>query len=125
MSGDDGSIGRGIFVMIRGTAFAAHGAINSFSQRRRKAFIITAGQVFGAGEVLLKDGHVKSEGRIEVITFMRILFIPKIAVLAALEKNQKAWKDCARWKYVLAAVHSPMKASQLLKTASNDNKGSV
>mmetsp|Transcript_49400 Transcript_49400/g.74572 ORF Transcript_49400/g.74572 Transcript_49400/m.74572 type:complete len:577 (-) Transcript_49400:272-2002(-) len=102
MSEDDSSIGRGIFVMIRGTAFATHGVVKSFSQRRRKAFVITAGQVFGAGEVLLSEGNVQSEGRIEVISFTRVLFIPRRAVLAALERNQKAWKDCARWKYFLA-----------------------
>jgi len=111
-----GSIGRGICIFVRGTAFALHGKVSNFSDRRKRYSVVTAGHTFGVSDVLLEDEHARSEGKIEVITFSRVLFIPRKSVLAALERNQNAWKQCARWKYLLAAMYSSRIESQLAET---------
>jgi len=98
------NIGRGIFVILRGTAFAFRGKPNSFSERRKKIFIITSGIPFGLDQVLLEDGAKGSRGFLQFITFTKIMFIPRDVILSSLERNPKAWKDNARWKYLHASL---------------------
>ena len=67
----------------------------------RPWFIVTTDTAFGGSQTLVEDDTCKdSLGMLEILAFSKVVFIPRSAVLKALDRNPRAWKDCARWKYL-------------------------
>eukprot|EP00591_Stephanopyxis_turris_P012656 CAMPEP_0195511514 /NCGR_PEP_ID=MMETSP0794_2-20130614/3800_1 /TAXON_ID=515487 /ORGANISM="Stephanopyxis turris, Strain CCMP 815" /LENGTH=466 /DNA_ID=CAMNT_0040639119 /DNA_START=206 /DNA_END=1603 /DNA_ORIENTATION=- len=81
--------GRGIFVIRSGSALACR--FSSKSNRTKPSVLLTLGMSFGEDMVLVEDGHDATKGVLSCLTFMRIIFIPRGAVLACLERNPHAW----------------------------------
>jgi len=95
-------LGRGIFVLRRGVAFG----FEYNSKNRFKYVLLTGGMSFGSSKVLVEDGHSRVKARLKFLTFAKVTFIPRKAILAALGKNEKSWKDCGRWRYLRAVIMS-------------------
>lgn len=89
---DFSKLERGIYVFIQGTA-ASLG-----NQGRWK--MVTAGKACGFTRVLFDNGHTCSLGGLYFLSFSKMAFIPRSAVLEVLERNPRAWKACARWIYL-------------------------
>ena len=85
---------RGIFVIQRGSAFLVE------KRGTKKTNLVFSGMTVGTGNVLVEDDNPVSKAYLHFLTFSKVVFIPRTAVLAALKKNKKAWKDCARWIYI-------------------------
>ena len=91
-------LGRGIFVLKSGCAFVVR---NDHERPLKDRFqLLSAGSAFGAGKVLIEEDHSASRGLLKFLTMGSVVFIPKAAISAIFDSNKKAWKDCARWKYV-------------------------
>ena len=95
---DEFELGRGVFVLKSGCAFVVR---NDHERPLKDRFqLLSAGSAFGAGKVLVDEGHSASRGLLKFLTMGSVVFIPKAAISAIFDSNKKAWKDCARWKYV-------------------------
>jgi len=49
----------------------------------------------------VEDDRPAAKGKLQFLTFSQVIFIPRKAVLKALEKSDKAWKESARWFYFI------------------------
>jgi len=38
------------------------------------------------------------------LSFSKVILIPREAIMEVLDNNKRAWKDCARWRYLLALL---------------------
>jgi hypothetical protein len=88
-----GDLGRGIFVFRKGLGLLR----NHFS---------LPGMPCGDRKVLVEDGHPAVKSNLFFLSFAKVVFIPRKAVLAAFVKNPTAWKECARWIYFMTTLHS-------------------
>jgi hypothetical protein len=93
-----GDLGRGIFVIRKGIGFLR------MQYSSELAELLLPSMTCGDGRVLVEDGHPVIKGYLHFMSFAKVLFIPRRAVLAALAKNPTAWKECARWKYFIAVL---------------------
>eukprot|EP00591_Stephanopyxis_turris_P012916 CAMPEP_0195524934 /NCGR_PEP_ID=MMETSP0794_2-20130614/25061_1 /TAXON_ID=515487 /ORGANISM="Stephanopyxis turris, Strain CCMP 815" /LENGTH=422 /DNA_ID=CAMNT_0040655269 /DNA_START=488 /DNA_END=1756 /DNA_ORIENTATION=+ len=93
--------GRGIFVVESGSALAFR---FSKGNNLRRSTLLTVNMSFGEDMVLVEDGHSATMGRLNFLTFAKVIFIPRDVVLASLERNPQAWKDFGRWKYIGALL---------------------
>ena len=56
-------------------------------------------------EVLVEDEFAKEHHLVyHSVGFARAFFVPRSVILTALENNEAAWKECARWRYFLGAL---------------------
>ncbi len=58
-------------------------------------------------EVLVDDDdHSFQEHRLvhHFVGYTRVLFVPRTVITSVLEKNERAWKECARWRYFAASL---------------------
>ena len=102
-----GDLGRGIYVIHKGMG-ALRGYrsdVNDFGSSE----LLLPGMTCGTRKVLVEDGHPAAKGYLELLSFAKVVFIPRRAVLAALAKNPTTWKDCARWNYLSAVLLSAKK----------------
>lgn len=97
-------LGAGLFIMKSGIAM--HSGVVG-----RSANFILAGMSFGNGEVLLED-NLCPHRNLHFITFSKVIFIPRDAILEILRLNRRAWKECARWRY-LASLLISLRVAQL------------
>jgi hypothetical protein len=105
-----GHLGRGIFVFQKGL-----GLFRSDESHFNGLYdLLLPGMTWGDGRVLVEDGHPAVKGSLYFLSFAKVVFIPRKAVLAALAKHPTAWKECARWKYFMAALLSPKKTEMEL-----------
>ncbi|KAL3803751.1 hypothetical protein ACHAW5_004602 [Stephanodiscus triporus] len=68
-----------------------------------------------ANEVLVDDALFKEHPMAcHFVGFSKVLFLPRSVIIAVLEKHERAWKECARWKYFMATfmLHSLSKSSK-------------
>jgi hypothetical protein len=93
--------GRGILIFQQGLAIAMrHNCSKAFHWRK-----CPKNYPLDVGEVLVEDDFFESEQlAYHFAGFAKVFFIPRTVVVSALEKNEKAWKECARWKYLSAAL---------------------
>ena len=58
-----------------------------------------------ANEVLLEDDNplLKHHLVYHFVGFTKVFFVPRSAIMDVLEQNERAWKECARWNYFMAA----------------------
>ena len=95
-----GDYGRGILVQQSGLLWRTANNLCTFRP-------ILSGGVVGEGSVLLDDEYVdewKSGPTVTSLSFVTAVFIPRDAVLLALERNPRAWTECARWYYLGAEI---------------------
>ena len=87
--------GRGVFVMIKGIGSVG---LSSFINDRQ---LLIEDSIAGMGTVLVEDNHPSIKGQfLRFLTYSQVLFIPRAAILVALEKNDRAgWKGSGRWIY--------------------------
>ena len=62
--------------------------------------LLVSKMAFDRGKVLVSSSINAAEGVVKFLTFSKVLFIPRTAIMDALKKNDRAWKDCARWIYL-------------------------
>jgi len=97
-----GNLGSGLIVLDRGLALCSGGLYESNGNRFN---LVTVGMAFGASEVLVEEKFLKGrKSTLRFLTFSRVVFIPRSAILDALSHNQVAWKACARWKYLRSHI---------------------
>ncbi|KAL3817490.1 hypothetical protein ACHAXA_007080 [Cyclostephanos tholiformis] len=54
--------------------------------------------------VLVDDDRFREQHTaFHFVGFTRVLFVPRSAIMAVLDNNERAWKECARWKNFMAA----------------------
>jgi len=54
---------------------------------------------------VVEDEYYKEKQLIyHFVNYTKAIFLPREAIMKVLEKNQRAWKDCARWRYFGAAL---------------------
>lgn len=77
--------------------------------RSKIGFVTTSAKTWRQGsvnvdEVLLGDDYSK-EHRLafHFVGFTKALFVPRSVIMKVLESNERAWKECARWRYFMAA----------------------
>ena len=59
--------------------------------------------VIGEDVVLVEKSNKALEHTVDHVYFLsytKLIFIPRDAIMDAFSRNQAAWKDCARWKYL-------------------------
>ena len=94
-------LGRGIIIFKQGFGFSSRNI-------SRKNFTWTKsmqGHPLDVNEVLVEDEYCKENHlNYHFVNFAKVLFIPRSAIINALEKNPPAWKESARWRYFRAAL---------------------
>ena len=93
--------GRGILIFRQGLGFTSRNLT-------RKCFTWTRGirgHAIDVNEVLVEDEYYKEKQLIyHFVNYTKAIFLPREAIMKVLEKNQRAWKDCARWRYFGATL---------------------
>ncbi len=96
-------LGRGCFLIQRG-----NGCITTCKKTWRQGPV-------NVDEVLVDDDHFK-EFRMayNFLGFTKVLFVPRLVIMVALENNKRAWKECARWRLFMAAfiLYSSSKSAE-------------
>ena len=55
-------------------------------------------------EVLVEDDKYNDHKLVfHFVGYTKALFVPRSAIMDALNKNERAWADCAKWRYFQAA----------------------
>jgi hypothetical protein len=81
--------------------------------------MVTSGMAYGVCKALVEDGHSGSVGELQILAFSKVGFIPRSVVLKALERNPRAWKDCARWKYLEEVLRESRRRRTILHEREN------
>ena len=100
-------LGRGIFVIRRGCALTYAG----MKKPGYRFGFFSTGMAIGLGKVLVEDENPTLRGTLLFATYSKVIFIPRAAVLAALDKNEGAWKGSARWFYFTTLLNHALKIS--------------
>ena len=109
-------LGRGILVFMQGFGVAArHLPVHLLSREFhcRKSY---KNRPIDVSEVLLEDDYYEDAQLFyHFLGFAKVFFIPRDVIMKALEDNDRAWKECARWNYMSAAlVLRSLEARQLI-----------
>eukprot|EP00804_Cyclotella_cryptica_P028403 CCRYP_014196-RB/>CCRYP_014196-RB protein AED:0.13 eAED:0.13 QI:84/0.75/0.8/1/0.75/0.8/5/40/548 len=92
--------GRGILIFRHGFGFTTRN-VTSTEYHCRKGL---TDHPVDVDEVLVDDDfHSDKQLVYHFAGFTKVFFIPRSAIMNALRKNERAWKECARWRYFLAA----------------------
>ena len=55
-------------------------------------------------DVLVDDDFCKENQLVyHFVGYTRVLFVPRSAIINVLSSNEKAWKECGRWRYFMAS----------------------
>lgn len=93
--------GRGILIFVQGFGIAMRHISSTVFHTKRSH----ANQPIDITEVLVDDHFLEDEQlAYHFAGFVKVLFIPRSVIIEALKKNERAWKECARWKYLEAAL---------------------
>ena len=94
------NLGRGVLFISEGTVSCVKSKGGKNSERIR---LLSGGSVIGADEVLVETSNkilADTADHIFFLTYTKLTFISQNSIRGALFRNPKAWKDCARWKYL-------------------------
>ena len=97
-----GHLGSGVLVLDRGVTLCSG---ELYEAKGNRFTLVTVGMAFGANEALLEEKSLKGKkSTLRFLTFSRVVFIPRKAILHVLDRNQEAWKASARWKYLRSLI---------------------
>jgi hypothetical protein len=102
-------LGRGILVFRQGMAVTSRNTgHNNFTWHKD-----LVDKPIDVNEVLLEDDFVRDNHLVfHFMRFTKAFFVPRSVIFAVLENNERAWKECARWRYFAGAfVLSSLKKS--------------
>ena len=94
------NLGRGVLLITAGTVSLVK--LNCRTNRVKMKMLFR-GDVIGEDEVIVENSNKLLADTVDYVSFpeyTRLVFIPQNAIMSALFRNAKAWKDCARWKYL-------------------------
>ena len=94
------NLGRGVLLITEGCVSSVK---EQCSKNWEKTRLLMGGDVIGEDEVLVENSNRALADTTDYVFFLsytKLIFIPQDAIMDALSRNQKAWKDCARWKYL-------------------------
>lgn len=93
--------GRGILIFRLGFGFTIR-KCPSGELHWRKGLV---GHPADVDEVLVDDDYYpESQLQYHFAGFTKVFFIPRRVILETLERNPRAWKECASWRYTVAAM---------------------
>lgn len=99
------ALGRGLLIFRQGMAVASREGMADRLHCARNL----KDRPIDVDEVLVDDGFCE-EYRLAYyfVGFARVFFVPRSAIMSVLQKNKRAWKECARWRYFMASyvLHS-------------------
>lgn len=85
---------RGISILLEGFGLRSLSGLYDHNSSMK------VGKVFGCEEVLLEESEKHRTSKVIFPTYTKMLFIPRDIIMASLQRNPNAWKNCARWKYL-------------------------
>jgi hypothetical protein len=92
--------GRGILIFRHGFGFTTR-SINSTEHYCRKG---RSDHPVDVDEVLVEDEFYSDKQLLyHFAGFTKVFFIPRSVIMDVLGTNERAWKECARWRYFIAA----------------------
>ncbi len=97
--------GRGLLIFRRGYGVVSR--MSSITTIRCMLYEDLIDHSLDVNEVLVDDDdHFFKEHRLvhHFVGYTRVLFVPRTVIMSVLEKNERAWKDCARWRYFAASL---------------------
>lgn len=95
--------GRGIIIFRRGLAIVSRPNKPIKHDVFSKLLVKCCLDVY---EVLVDDDHYKEHRLVHhFLGYSKVLFVPRSVIMAVFEKNKRAWKECARWRYLASSLH--------------------
>jgi len=92
-------LGRGILIFKRGFATVSRNVPSKFLRWQKDI----KDKPIDVDEVLVEDEYLEERQLVfHFVGFTKVFFVPRSAIMSILEKNERAWKDCARWRYFKA-----------------------
>ena len=98
------NLGRGVLLITGGSVCYAK---NNSRNNSETIILLRGGNVIGEETVLVENTNRLLTGTRDYVFFVaytQLIFIPRDAIMTALFRNPKAWKDCARWKYLKTLI---------------------
>jgi hypothetical protein len=93
--------GRGVIIFKNGLGFTSR----NIPKMNFKWARDLRSHVADVNEVLVEDEYFREKQLIyHFVQFTKVLFVPRSAIMSVLEQNPVAWKECARWRYLGAAL---------------------
>mmetsp|Transcript_20538 Transcript_20538/g.44575 ORF Transcript_20538/g.44575 Transcript_20538/m.44575 type:complete len:568 (-) Transcript_20538:1001-2704(-) len=93
-------LGRGVLIIRQGFAMVSRNTGGENYTWHKDAI----DQPIDVNEVLVEDDYLKEHQLVyHFVGFTKVLFVPRSAIMGILEKNERAWKECGRWRYFMAA----------------------
>eukprot|EP00585_Thalassiosira_rotula_P005600 CAMPEP_0196149044 /NCGR_PEP_ID=MMETSP0910-20130528/29000_1 /TAXON_ID=49265 /ORGANISM="Thalassiosira rotula, Strain GSO102" /LENGTH=574 /DNA_ID=CAMNT_0041411893 /DNA_START=89 /DNA_END=1813 /DNA_ORIENTATION=+ len=94
-------LGRGILIFRRGFATVSRNVPSKFFRWHKDI----KDKPIDVDEVLVEDDYLEERQLVfHFVGFTKVFFVPRSAIMGILEKNERAWKDCARWRYFKAGL---------------------
>ena len=93
--------GRGLLIFKYGLAFTSRTLLKTNLSWPRAL----GGHAAEVNEVLIEDDYCKEQQLVyHFVSYTKVLFVPRSAIINMLKKNPAAWKESARWRYFRAAL---------------------
>ena len=97
--------GRGLLIFKYGLAFTSRNLVTPHLKIKMAWTRNLGGHAAEKNEVLVEDDYCKEQQLVyHFLSYTKVLFVPRSAIMSMLEKNPVAWKECARWRYFRAAL---------------------
>ena len=99
------SFGRGILIFRRGFGVASRISSPSPTSIRCMLHEDLIDHCLDVNEVLADDACCKDHHLVyHFVGYTKVLFLPRSVIMTVLERNERAWKECARWRYFAASL---------------------
>jgi len=94
-------LGRGVLIFRRGFAVVSRNVATEYFTWHSDL----TDRPIDVNEVLVEDDCFKEHQLVyHFVGFTKVFFVPRSAIMGVLEKNERAWKECARWRYFMAGL---------------------
>ena len=121
--------------MSRGELYRTHSELGRGIMILRKGFVVRSGskwlngvyasprfstygidEPFGVDDALVEDEFLGTyRPAYRFLSYSLVIFIPQSVVYEVLSSNRKAWRDCARWRYLRICLHKWARDSRYIK----------
>ena len=96
-------LGRGIVFIRRGLALTSR---PTKPLKHLALLKVVTNRAVDVMEVLVDEDCYKHHRLVyHFMGYTKVLFLPRTAIMPLFEKNTRAWKECARWKYLAATLN--------------------